>query len=107
MKLIVAIVQDSDANRLTLALGKEGYRSTKLASTGGFLKSGNTTIMIGCEEDKVSEALEVIKRECSERVKKSATSYPMRANKDFFNMGEIEIGGATVFVLPVESFYRF
>lgn len=107
MKLVIAIVQDSDAGRLAGALGEAGYRSTRLATTGGFLKSGNTTIMVGCEEDEVAGALDVIKAECSERVKKSASSYPMRANKDFFNMGEIEIGGATVFVLPVESFYRF
>lgn len=107
MKLIIAIVQDSDAGRLSRALSEAGYRSTRLATTGGFLKSGNTTFMIGCDEEEVSGALGVIKKECSERVKKSASSYPMRANRDFFSMGEIEIGGATVFVLPVESFYRF
>lgn len=107
MKLIVVIVQDNDVARLTGELGKAGFRSTKLASTGGFLRSGNTTIMIGCEDADVDEALDIIKLQCSERVKKSPTSYPMRASTDFFNMREIEIGGATVFVLPVEAFYRF
>lgn len=100
-------MQDSDANRLVKALGEADYRSTRLASTGGFLKSGNTTIMVGCEEDEVGGALDVIKGTCSERIEKSASSYPMRANTDFFSMGKVEIGGATVFVLPVESFYRF
>ncbi|HLS67466.1 MAG TPA: cyclic-di-AMP receptor [Pseudogracilibacillus sp.] len=106
MKLIVAIVQDNDASRLTKELGKKGFRSTKLASTGGFLRSGNTTIMIGCETDEVDKALDIIKVHCSERVKRSSTSYPMRASKDYFNMRELEIGGATVFVLPVEAFHR-
>lgn len=107
MKLIITIVQDNDADRLTKALGEAGFRSTKLASTGGFLKSGNTTIMIGCEDDLVGDALDIVKQNCSERVKGTARSYPMRASTDFFNMSEIEVGGATVFVLPVESFYRF
>lgn len=100
-------MQDNDAERLTKALGNAGFRSTKLASTGGFLKSGNTTIMIGCEDELVGDALDIVKKKCSERVKGSARSYPMRASTDFFNMSEIEVGGATVFVLPVESFYRF
>lgn len=105
--MIVAIIQDHDANRLTKALGKKGFRSTKLASTGGFLKSGNTTIMIGCEEEQLGDAIDIIKEECSEKTKASVSSYPMRAKTDLFNMKEIEIGGATVFVLPVESFFRF
>lgn len=107
MKLIIAIVQDHDVGRLTKALSEGGFRSTKLASTGGFLKSGNTTFMIGCDEDNVDEALEIIKTQCSERMRKPTTSYPMRANKDLYNMSNIEIGGATVFVLPIESFFRF
>lgn len=107
LKLIVAIVQDNDVARLTEELGKSGFRSTKLASTGGFLRSGNTTLMIGCEEEEVGEALDIIKLQCSERVKQSPTSYPMRASTDFFNMREIEIGGATVFILPVEAFHQF
>jgi|SRR5690625_746024 len=107
MKLILAIVQDNDANRLTKALGKDGFRTTKLATTGGFLKSGNTTIMIGCEDNVVKDALDIIKNECSERMKKSSTSYPMRANKDYFNMSKIEVGGATVFILPIDAFYQF
>ena len=51
MKLIVAVVQDKDSVRLVEALVEKGYRSTKLASTGGFLKSGNTTLLIGVEEN--------------------------------------------------------
>lgn len=107
MQLIVAIVQDRDVNRLTKALNEDGFRTTKLASTGGFLKNYNTTLIIGCEEEHVDDALEIIKENCSTRKKKESTSYPMRANKNLFNMSNIEVGGATVFVLPIERFYQF
>ncbi|MFL6516563.1 MAG: cyclic-di-AMP receptor, partial [Bacillus sp. (in: firmicutes)] len=50
MKLIIAVVQDQDSNRLSKALVDNNFRATKLASTGGFLKSGNTTFMIGTED---------------------------------------------------------
>lgn len=103
----MAIVQDRDVNRLTKALNEDGFRTTKLASTGGFLKSYNTTLLIGCEDEYVEEALEIIKENCSTRKKKESTSYPMRANKDLFNLRNIEVGGATVFVLPIEAFYQF
>lgn len=62
MQLIVAIVQDNDVGRLTEALGEEGFQTTKVASTGGFLKSYNTTLLIGCEEDRVDDALDIIKK---------------------------------------------
>ena len=53
MKLIIAIVQDEDSTDVIEALTEEDYRVTKLATTGGFLKSGNTTLMVGIEEEKV------------------------------------------------------
>lgn len=107
MQLIVAIVQDRDVSRLTKALSENDFRATKLASTGGFLKTYNTTLIIGCKQERVDEALEVIKENCSPRRKKEVTSYPMRANTDLYNMSNIETGGATVFVLPVDSFMTF
>ena len=55
MKLVIAIVQDKDSNRLSNALVREGFRATKLASTGGFLRAGNTTFMIGIEDERVHE----------------------------------------------------
>lgn len=57
MKLVLAIIHDEDAARLTTALNKEGFQVTKLASTGGFLRVGNTTMLIGVEEDRLDEAL--------------------------------------------------
>mgnify|MGYP001413806588 CR=1 FL=1 len=106
MRLIIAIVQDRDVNQLTAALNDEGFRATKLASTGGFLKSFNTTLFIGCEDDKVDDVLKIIQAR-TKSLKKHRTAYPMRANTDLFNMKNIEIGGATVFVLPIDSFHQF
>ena len=60
MKLVLAIIHDEDAGRLTTALNKEGFQVTKLASTGGFLRVGNTTMLIGVEEDRLDEALKIV-----------------------------------------------
>ena len=57
MKLIVAIVQDEDAGRLVSALMDKGFGVTKLATTGGFLRAGNTTLISGVEDDKLQDAL--------------------------------------------------
>ncbi len=65
MKLVMAIVQDKDSNRLANAFIDANIRATRLPSTGGFLKAGNSTFMIGIEEVRVPEALEVIKKNVS------------------------------------------
>ncbi|WP_027964429.1 cyclic-di-AMP receptor [Halalkalibacillus halophilus] len=109
MKLILAIVQDKDSNRLSDALAESDFQSTKLSSSGGFLKEGNTTLMIGCREDKVDDALEVIRDNCSHREQMVAPISPMGGNADSYipKPVKVEVGGATVFVLPVDSFHQF
>mgnify|MGYP001188995592 FL=1 len=109
MKLIIAVVQDKDSNRLINALNEAKFQATKLATTGGFLKEGNTTLMIGCQDEYVDEALEIIKENCSQREQMVAPISPMGGSADSYipNPVKVEVGGATVFVLPIESFYRF
>lgn len=85
MKLIVAIIQDSDNDRLSSALTRAGFRVTLIASTGGFLKSGRSTLLIGTEQERVSEALDII-RELSTQPKDPAEKR------------------ATIFVVNVENF---
>ncbi len=110
MKLVVAVVQDRDSQRLIEKLVSKGLRSTKLASTGGFLKAGNTTLLIGVEDDQVESALAVIRETCKAREQlvtpvvpagggaaESYVPYPI----------EVVVGGATVFVVDVEKFTRF
>ncbi len=109
MKLIMAVVQDQDSNRLLKALTEHNFRVTKLASTGGFLKSGNTTFIIGTEDIRVQKALDIIKTNCQSRQKLVAPVSPIGGNTDSYVPYplEIEVGGATVFVLPVEQFHQF
>ncbi|MFC3882046.1 cyclic-di-AMP receptor [Bacillus songklensis] len=109
MKLIVAVIQDSDSTRLLNALVEKNFRATKLASSGGFLKSGNTTIMIGTKDDKVESVLEIIKDQCQNRKQLISPVSPIGGNADSYipYPVEVEVGGATVFVLPVDSFYQF
>jgi uncharacterized protein YaaQ len=109
MKLVVAVVQDKDSNRLSNALVKDGYRATKLASTGGFLRAGNTTFMIGVETEKVNDVLNVIKANCKIREQLVTPVSPMGGTTDSYIPFpvEVQVGGAAVFVLPVERFEHY
>jgi uncharacterized protein YaaQ len=109
LKLVIAIVQDKDSSRLSNALVKEGFRATKLASTGGFLKSGNTTFMIGIEDERVQEVIQVIKSNCKVRDQLVTPVSPMGGTTDSYIPFpvEVQIGGAAVFVVPVERFEHF
>ncbi|MFC4024145.1 cyclic-di-AMP receptor [Oceanobacillus longus] len=109
MKLIMAVVQDKDSNRLVNALGEGDFQTTKLATTGGFLKEGNTTLMVGCKDDEVDLALKIIEDNCSHREQMVAPISPMGGNADSYipKPVKVEVGGATVFILPIESFYQF
>lgn len=109
MKLIIAVIQDKDSNRLTDALAGGDFQTTKLATTGGFLKEGNTTLMIGCNDEYLDDALNIIRDNCSQREQMVAPISPMGGNADSYipKPVKVELGGATVFILPVESFYQF
>lgn len=109
MKLIIAVIQDKDANRLIDELGKAHFKTTKLATTGGFLKEGNTTLMIGTEDEYVERALDVIRGNCSQREQVVAPISAMGGNADTYISKPVtaEVGGATVFILPIEAFHQF
>ena len=109
MKMIMAIVQDKDANRLSNAFIDNNVRATKLASSGGFLKAGNATFIIGIEDQRVDEVLELIKMASKARKEFIASPLAMDIAIDaqFSYPMEVEVGGATVFVLPIESFHHF
>jgi uncharacterized protein YaaQ len=109
VKLIMAVVQDKDSNRLSDALVERDFQATKLASTGGFLKAGNTTFMIGVKDKEVEQVLEIIKDNCQSREQLVAPISPMGGNADSYvpYPVEVQVGGATVFILPVEQFEKF
>ncbi len=108
MKLLYAIVHDEDTPRLMAELNKSGFRVTKLNSSGGFLRSGNTTLMIVIEEAQMQSVLDII------RSYSSARKAAINTNVTPANVGgayvpypvEVTVGGATVFVLNVEYFEK-
>ncbi len=107
MKLIIAIVQDQDAPSLVDDLTEKEFRVTKLASTGGFLKSGNTTLLIGVEEESVSEVIEIIEDDCKTReITTSLLTMSMPGDMYIPYPMEIKVGGATLFILDVERLIR-
>jgi len=109
MKLIIAIVQDEDASRLISTLMNEGYSVTKLATTGGFLRAGNTTLLLGGEDDRVQGALALIEKVCKSRKQIATSPSPVAGASGVYTPYPIEVvvGGATVFVLDVAQFVKF
>ena len=77
MKLIIAIVQDEDASRLINKLMYEGFGATKLSTTGGFLRSGNTTLLTGVDDDKLDAAMDIIEKTCKSRKQMAPVHTPM------------------------------
>ena len=110
MKLIIAIVQDEDSSRLLSKLMQIGLSATKLATTGGFLKSGNTTLLLGLEEDRIQEAVQVIESVCKSRKQISTASSTMiggMTHGEYTSFPiEVTVGGATLFVLSVDQFLK-
>ena len=110
MKLVLAMVQDDDAPDLIEELTESSFRVTKLATTGGFLKSGNTTLLIGVEKEKVQDVINVIEEVCKRRKEMIPTSSTTTiGNNSSMYMPypiEVEVGGATIFVLDVDQFVK-
>lgn len=105
MKLIIAIVNNDDSSTVQSALTEGGFFVTKLATSGGFLKKGNTTFFVGTNDDKVDSAIEIIKANAKKRVEKEPTVPPTEMG-EFFTpiMVDVLVGGATVFVVDVDRF---
>ena len=108
MKLVVSIVHNEDAGPLVDALLEKEYRATRLHSSGGFLKQSNATIIVGVDDGKVEEVLEIVRENCTSRTQVVNPMPPIMEPGEFFMPYplEVEVGGATVFVLPVERFER-
>ena len=86
-RLIVAILRDADGEEVLQALLDNEFRVTRIASTGGFLRRGMTTLMIGVEDEKVDQAIRLIGETCD--------STPPQTTHN-----------ATMFVLKVDEFLQ-
>ena len=109
MKLMIAIVQDQDEQLLGSAFREANLRATKLSSTGGFLRSGNTTFLLGVDDDRVEEVLQIIEDNCKQREQYISTPSNYDVNLDMtasFPV-KVDVGGEIVFVLPIDEFHRF
>jgi uncharacterized protein YaaQ len=109
MKLIIAIVHNDDSAAVSSALTRENFTVTKLSTTGGFLLVGNTTFLIGAEDNQVSRIKEIIHKFSHKRtIDNVATtnSYGKGLNK-YGEPEKITVGGATVFVLSVDEMEKY
>lgn len=93
LKLIIAIIQDEYTSKVIKVLMDNKIRTTKLSSTGGFLKSGNTTLFMGVEDSEVDKVTEFIRKECASKKVKSGTR-------------EVTVGGANLFVMDIDKYMK-
>jgi uncharacterized protein YaaQ len=107
-KLVIFIVSGMDADRLLRSLVARGYPATKIGSSGGFLRRGNATILSGVDESEVDEVISIARAECRVR-----TEYLPPQAIPFLSTSQmlggplpVRVGGATIFVLPVDRFER-
>ena len=109
MKLIVCIINARDKNKLGDVLIEQNFNYTIIGSTGGFLKQGNATFLIGLEEGRLSFLYELIEQNCQGR-EETINPVPFEGNLTGIFMQpsmKVNVGGATLFVLDVEQFRRF
>ena len=109
MKLIIAIVQDEDSSKLLSELMQQGFGVTKLATTGGFLKAGNTTLLLGVDDNRLEDAVHVVENVCKSRkqISTATTMIGGMTHGEFSTYPiEVTVGGATLFVLSVDQFLK-
>ncbi len=106
MKLVLAIVSNDDSNAVSAGLTKGGFQVTKLATTGGFLMAGNTTLISGVADEKVDEAIEIISKNSSKRTQLVPSSSTLDVGMYSSFPVEVTVGGSTVFVLNVDRFEK-
>jgi uncharacterized protein YaaQ len=109
MKLIVAVLHDRDQKRTSEALLRAGFKFTKIASTGGFLREGNITVLIGAESDEVENVLSIINDSSKTREQYVNVLPPEATPVGTFLTSpvKVQVGGAVAFVVDVERFERF
>lgn len=105
MKLIFAIVNKDDGQAVSSALTREGFSVTKMATTGGFLMAGNTTLLIGAEDHLVDDILSIIEKHSNKRTKMVSRAVQGAASEKALPM-QLTVGGATIFVTDVERYEK-
>ena len=108
MKLIVAVIQERDADPLVGALLDRGFFFAQIDSTGGFLREANVTLLVGVQTALLPEVLRLLRQHGQARVRYVNPLMPIVEPAEFHVASPVEvyIGGATVFVLSVERYER-
>lgn len=106
MKLIVAIINNDDSHKVLDEISRAGLYATKLSTSGGFMRAGNLTLLMGVEEQRLEEALDILRNNCSKR-EEITTALPSYSAEMMNSVPvKITVGGATVFILDVEQFHK-
>ena len=107
MKLVIGIINSDDANDLLAEITKASFQATKLATSGGFLKMGNVTVLVGVEDEQVDEVVEIFKSCCSRRTQMIPTA-PHYMGEGFTSAAPVQvtIGGATLFIIDVDKMIK-
>lgn len=108
MKLVIAVVHRDDAAACSEALSRAGFVTTRFATSGGFLHKGNATLVAGVDDARVNEVIGLIRERARARREYLSPVPPMAEPAEMvapFPV-EVEVGGATVFVLAVERYER-
>lgn len=108
MKLVVAIVQDEDADNLVAALLEQSFRVTRIASTGSLLRTGNSSLLSGVQDWEVPRVISIISQVCRRR-QQVVVPYSPALEPGLLYLAdhfEVEVGGAVIFVLDVARFER-
>lgn len=108
MKLIFAIVNNDDSQSVQTAVTENGFQVTKLASSGGFLKAGNTTFMMAVDDSRVDDLIEVIRKHSRKRkqLMTPVTAYDAAASSYGAFPVEVSIGGATIIITNIDRFEK-
>ena len=108
MKLVVAVVQGKDSETLLTALNQRGFRATQIESAGGFLRESNSTLFIGVHDEHVAEVQQIVRDNCHSRTRFVNPLMPIVEPGEFYipNPVEVQVGGATVFILKIERYER-
>ncbi len=108
MKLILATIQEQDSDRVIGALTTGKFGVTRIGSTGGFLREGNTTLLIGVEDTQVADVIALLQRTSQRRTRVLPVPIGATPNGNaLYNYAEVTVGGAAMFVLDVDQFEQY
>ena len=103
MKLILAVIQKEDEDALSDALETDSFGTTRIGSSGGFLRTSNVTLMIAVDDAHLDRVLELMRQHCKRRTKHLSPMLPsLEARERFLGSVPVEVGGATVFVVNLD-----